>query len=165
MSDENFLLVAASEHVAVMSELAPLIEDHCGKMNASILRVESALQAALMHNIEDSFAADNRLLSLSASRSQCKEIYAALSAIGEIELLYRPGLGKLKLLFQSPENLQQGIKLLSNVLDNVDIAYADSEFELRVERLPETDSQLVHIKQELKRRFDPNNKMNPLAKL
>lgn len=164
---KHYLLITVSEHADVMSELSPLVEGHCQRLGAKVEKLPPAAQTQLMTSIEKQFALSSNSLNFSASRSQYRKIFSAFSQSGVTQMLYRPGTGKLNLIFESADARRDGMALLGRISDgqSYDVAYADDEFEYRVERLPHADPEIEAIKRSLKERFDPLGRMNPLAKL
>jgi cupin superfamily acireductone dioxygenase involved in methionine salvage len=83
-------------------------------------------------------------------------------------LHYRPAVGRLRLKFASEGERTHALELLSSFVEGgtfFDVAYADHSYELRLERLPAWEDDLIKIKTGIKERFDPGMVMNPLAKL
>jgi glycolate oxidase FAD binding subunit len=171
----DFLLVNIAEHTQVVSELVPQLEMYASNYKLDFKKVaESDFGdcAALFQVLEDEFPLDTCALSVSCSRSQSRAIVALLGPAASQSmrcLHYRPGVGRLRLKFASPEKRQSAMELLrQHCLETsveLSIACADADYEYRIDRLPENDLELLKLKQGIKQRFDPDNVMNPLARL
>lgn len=81
----------------------------------------------------------------------------------------RPGRGRANFYVHG---MEQMVSLLTGLVlwcqknsEQLLVAYADTDFEWRVRRLPEEDEQSLSLKRSLKERFDPSGIMNPLVSL
>jgi FAD binding domain len=185
----DFLLVTVSEHSDVISELKPLLEALFLDVGATVLLIGRTEHEQLHMALSNHFLWDTNILSSSFSRVQLEKSLPVLLENMKAQLLYRPGTGRLTARCSGDidfEGLRSGIHSVDrpsakstdqsssqsssqsigqDSLSLVDIAYADREFEFRVERLDGGDSEIFKIKQQIKAKFDPLNKMNPLAKM
>jgi FAD/FMN-containing dehydrogenase len=161
----DFLLVTVSEHADVISELKPLLEALFRDAGATVLSIDSAEHDELHMVLSKHFSWNTDILSSSFSRVQLEKYLPALLENLQMQLLYRPGTGRLTARCPEDISFEKVRSTLQDSLAAVDVAYADREFEFRVERLDGSDSEIFKIKQQIKRRFDPLNKMNPLAKM
>jgi FAD/FMN-containing dehydrogenase len=173
----DFLLVSVSEHRDVVSELKPLLEALFRDAGAAVLSVESGVHDELHMVLNDHFAWDTNILSSSLSRVQMQKLLPVLTEGAQTQFLYRPGTGRLTARLADGPDLKNVMNRLSSAvrpttvtaidegLELIDVAYADTELEFRVERLDGGDSEILKIKQQIKKKFDPLNKMNPLARM
>jgi glycolate oxidase FAD binding subunit len=173
----DFLLVSVSEDRDVVSELKPLLEALFRDAGAAVLSAESSVHDELHMVLNDYFAWDTNILSSSLSRVQMQKLLPVLTEGAQTQLLYRPGTGRLTARFADGPDLKNVMNRLplavrptsvtasDEGLELIDVAYADTELEFRVERLDGGDSEILKIKQQIKKKFDPLNKMNPLAKM
>lgn len=109
-------------------------------------------------------------LSVAASATQMRALSEWLLGEGLIPPWQcRPGRGRANLY---AHGFEQIVSLLTGLVrwcqqndEQLVVAYADTEFEWRVRRLPDQDEHSLSLKRALKERFDPAAIMNPLVSL
>jgi hypothetical protein len=105
------------------------------------------------------------MLSSSFSRVQLQQCLPVFLENFRTQLLYRPGTGRLTARYENDVDFEHVRSSVGDSLASVDVAFADREFEFKVERLGGGDSEIFKVKQRIKGKFDPLNKMNPFAKM
>lgn len=166
----EFLLVTVSEHRDVISELKPLLQKLFDESCSRVQKIEMAAHDALHMLLSHNFDWDTNILISSLSRVQLQTILPLLSENGMFQLLYRPGTGRMTARFADDQALKSALEKLSAVASKsgsllIDIARADDRFDFRVDQLSGNDSKILKVKTQIKEKFDPLYKMNPLAKM
>ncbi|HEY9759784.1 MAG TPA: FAD-binding oxidoreductase [Oculatellaceae cyanobacterium] len=168
----DFLVVNIAEHTQVVNELVPQLEKFAQTYEVELRKLDEhqgSVFSEFFQTLESEFELNDSTLSVSCSRSQYRSLVQRLKAKLTMSVHYRPGVGRLRLKFKSPDDRAIAIEQLRDycTFNSVDlaVAYADTDFEYRVEQLPENDPEVVKLKQGIKERFDFHRVMNPLAKL
>jgi hypothetical protein len=161
----NFLLVTVSEHADVISELKPLLQALFRDAGATVLSINSVIHDELHMVLSRHFSWDTNILSSSFSRAQLQQCLPVFLENFTTQLLYRPGTGRLTARYENDVDFEHVRSSVGDLLAAVDVAFADRQFEFRVERLDGSDSEIFKVKQRIKGKFDPLNKMNPFAKM
>ncbi|HEY9682138.1 MAG TPA: FAD-binding oxidoreductase [Oculatellaceae cyanobacterium] len=168
----DFLVVNIAEHTQVVNELVPQLENFAQAYKVELRKLDEhqgSVFSEFLQTLETAFELDDSALSVSCSRSQYRSLVQRLEAKLTMSVHYRPGVGRLRLKFKNPDDRAMAIEQLRDYCTSTSVdlavAYADTDFEYRVERLPENDPEVVKLKQGIKERFDFHRIMNPLAKL
>jgi FAD/FMN-containing dehydrogenase len=157
------LLINVAEHQSVIAELIPQIESYMAADGISIATCDEVVFAEL----ESYFVDSEWTLETSLCQNKFAKLQARL-AQGGINCHFRPGNGRVKIVAKDEAEVQtvcRWLKDMSSLEQPLMVAYACEKYEYYAEQFPSEDPSINAIKSRIKAQFDPDNRLNPFARL
>ncbi len=107
-------------------------------------------------------------IQLAAPNKALEQVLKDFADKGELAWTARPGRQKALLLVPNVESsalVSSAAEKLSELKQKATVAYADNQYNYKVQTLPSEDAVLGELKHRLKRELDPHAVLNPLALL
>jgi len=159
----SVLFLNVAEHQSVIAELIPQIESFMSADGIDSATCDETVFAEL----ENYF----REREWTVETSLCQDKFAQLQTqllVNGINCHYRPHNGRLRILAKDKAEVQlvsSWLKNMSSIEQPLVVASARESYEYFVEQFPHEDASVNTIKSRIKAQFDPDNRLNPFARL